>query len=91
MVKRLSNKPVFVTLDLDVFDPGLLPGVGTPEPGGLAFQGFLSLLKEIEPLRVIGFDIVELTPDYDPTRISSVTAAVILREMLLAFCSQPKP
>ena len=86
MVKRLSNKPVYVTLDLDVFDPSLLPGVGTPEPGGLTFQGFLSLLKEIQPLHVVGFDMVELTPDYDPTRISSVTAAVILREMLLAFC-----
>ena len=86
MVKRLSNKPVYVTLDLDVFDPSLLPGVGTPEPGGLTFQGFLSLLKEIQSLHVVGFDMVELTPDYDPTRISSVTAAVILREMLLAFC-----
>jgi agmatinase len=86
MVKRLRNKPVYVTLDLDVIDPGLLPGVGTPEPGGLTFQEFLSLLKEIQPLHVVGFDIVELTPDYDPTQTSSVTASVILREMILAFC-----
>ena len=86
MVKRFRNKPIYITLDLDVIDPSLLPGVGTPEPGGLTFQGFLSLLKEIQPLRVIGFDMVELTPDYDPTQISSITAAVILREMILAFC-----
>jgi agmatinase len=86
MVKRLRNKPVYVTLDLDVIDPSLLPGVGTPEPGGLTFQTFVSLLKELEPLHVVGFDIVELTPDYDPTQTSSVTASVILREMILAFC-----
>jgi agmatinase len=86
MVMGLRNQPVYITLDLDVIDPGLLPGVGTPEPGGFTFQGFISLLKELQPLHVIGFDIVELTPDYDPTQISAVTAAVILREMILSFC-----
>jgi agmatinase len=86
MLKRIGNKPVYITLDLDVLDPSLLPGVGTPEPGGLTFQELVSLLKKLRPLHVIGFDIVELTPDYDPTQISSVTASVILREMILAFC-----
>ena len=75
-----------VTLDLDVMDPSLLPGVGTPEPGGLTFQELISLLKKLQRLHVIGFDMVELTPDYDPTQVSSVTASVILREMILAFC-----
>jgi agmatinase len=87
MVKRLKNLPVYITLDLDVMDPGLLPGVGTPEPGGLTFQGLLSIFKTLQPLRVIGFDLVELTPDYDPTGISSVTASVVLREMILTFIS----
>jgi agmatinase len=86
MVRRLGKKPVYITLDLDVFDPGLVPGVGTPEPGGLTFQGFLSILKELLPLHVVGFDLVELTPDYDPTQVSAVTASVVLREMILAFC-----
>jgi agmatinase len=88
MVKRLRNDPVYITLDLDVIDPSLLPGVGTPEPGGFTFHGFISLLTELQSLHVIGFDVVELTPDYDPTQISSVTASVILREMILAFCSK---
>jgi agmatinase len=87
-VSRLRNKPVYISLDLDVMDPGLLPGVGTPEPGGFSFERFLSLLKELQPLHVVGFDIVELTPDYDPTQISSVTASVILREMIFAFCPE---
>jgi agmatinase len=87
MVKRLGNRPVYITFDLDVIDPSLLPGVGTPEPGGFTFEGFLALLKELQPLHVVGFDMVELTPDYDPTQISSITASVMLREMILAFCS----
>jgi agmatinase len=86
MVNRLKNQPVYITLDLDVMDPSLLPGVGTPEPGGFTFHEFISLLKILQALHVVGFDIVELTPDYDPTQISSITASVILREMILAFC-----
>jgi len=86
MIRRLRNQPVYITLDLDVIDPSLLPGVGTPEPGGLSFKELISLLKNLQSLHVIGFDMVELTPDYDPTQISSVTASVILREMILAFC-----
>jgi agmatinase len=86
MVKRLKNVPVYISLDLDVIDPSLLPGVGTPEPGGLTFQEFIALLKELRSLHVVGFDVVELTPDYDPSQVSSVTASVILREMILTFC-----
>jgi agmatinase len=85
MIKRLRNQPVYITLDLDVMDPSLFPGVGTPEPGGLTFKEFISLLKKLQTLHVVGFDMVELTPDYDPTGISSVTASVILREMILTF------
>jgi agmatinase len=90
MVKRLRNQPVYVTLDLDVIDPSLLPGVGAPEPGGLTFQEFISLLKKLQTLHVVGFDMVELTPDYDPTGISSITASVLLREMMLAYCRKSK-
>lgn len=85
MMDYLKERPVYITLDLDVFDPSLLPGVGTPEPGGLTFQEFIPLLKKLRSLRVVGFDLVELTPDYDPSQISSVNASVILREMILAF------
>jgi len=85
LVKHLKGKPVYLSLDLDVIDPSLLPGVGTPEPGGLTFREFLSLIQSLQPLRVIGFDLVELTPDYDPTQVSAVTASVILREMILNF------
>jgi agmatinase len=86
MIRRLRNQPVYITLDLDVVDPSLLPGVGTPEPGGLTFHEIISLLRKLQTLQVIGFDMVELTPDYDPTQVSSVTASVILRETILGLC-----
>jgi len=86
LTKRLRNQHVYITFDLDAIDPSLMPGVGTPEPGGLTFPEFIFLMKKLQALHVVGFDIVELTPDYDPTQISSVTASVILREMILAFC-----
>ncbi len=86
MVHNLKNRPVYISLDLDVLDPGLFPGIGTPEPGGLTFRELLSIFRMFQDLHVIGFDMVELTPDYDPTQISAVTASVILREMILAFC-----
>jgi agmatinase len=86
MEKHLGKRPVYISLDLDVIDPGSLPGVGTPEPGGLTFRELLPLIRILQKLNVIGFDLVELTPDYDPTQISSVTASVILREMILALC-----
>lgn len=86
MINYLKHKPVYITLDLDVFDPGFLPGVGTPEPGGLSFPEFIALLRRLRSLRIVGFDVVELTPDYDPSQISSVNASVILREMILALC-----
>jgi agmatinase len=86
MVRGLKDRPVYLSLDLDAIDPSIIPGVGTPEPGGFTFQEFISILHKLHPLRVIGFDIVELTPDYDPTQVSSLTASVILREMILTFC-----
>ena len=86
MIRRLQNQPVYVSFDLDLLDPGLMPGVGTPEPGGFTFRECMALLKTLQPLPVVGFDLVELTPDYDPAQVSAVTASVLLREMILAFC-----
>jgi arginase family enzyme len=84
MIKRLRNQPVYITLDLDVIDPSLLPGVGTPEPGGLTFQELISLLKKLQTLHVVGFDMVELTPDYDHP-ISSLRHRHLERDDLACF------
>jgi agmatinase len=63
VVSRLPER-VYVTIDLDVFDPGIMPSTGTPEPGGLLWYDVLALLKEVaEKKNVVGFDVVELCPN----------------------------
>jgi agmatinase len=77
------NVPVYVTFDLDVFDPSLAPGVTTPEPGGLTYREVTEYFSALSTLKIVGADIVELAPDYDTTFVSSVTAAKVARELLL--------
>jgi len=81
--KTLKGRALYISIDLDVFDPGLLPGTGTPEPGGISFREFISVLDAIDVCPVVGADIVELSPDYDPTGVSQALAATVFREMLL--------
>jgi agmatinase len=84
-IRGLDEEPVYLTIDLDVFDPAELPGVGNPEPGGLKFSEFLAVLEEIAPLNVVGADVVELAPVWDISGRSSVMAAEIVRELLLTI------
>ena len=79
------DRPVYLTLDLDYFDPGILPGTGTPEPGGEDFASFLSLNRILNQKNFVGADIVELSPPQDPSEVSSITAAKIVREIALAM------
>lgn len=84
-LKQHLHRPVFITIDLDVFDPAYLPGTGTPEPGGISFMDFLSWLKPMKGLNVVGFDVLELSPHYDPSEKSTILAAKVIRELLLYF------
>jgi agmatinase len=84
VIRNLDEDPVYLTMDLDVFDPSEFPGVGNPEPGGLHFTEFLELLEDLQELNIIGADVVELAPVWDTSGRSSVMAAEIVRELLLA-------
>ncbi|MGI6361453.1 MAG: agmatinase [Bacillota bacterium] len=84
-VEQLQGKPVYFTLDLDVLDPAVLPGTGTPEAGGVSFEELRQAVMLVSKLKLVGCDIVELSPTYDPSGISTVTACKILRELLLAI------
>jgi agmatinase len=86
MLQRAAGRPVYLTVDLDILDPAVAPGVGTPEPGGLTFTECLALIAQLSPLRVVGFDVVELSPPYDPTQQSVMAAAKLIRELILRFC-----
>lgn len=80
-----SDVPVYVTLDLDVLDPSLFCGTGTPEAGGVFFQDLEEALLALEALNVVGFDMNELSPHYDASGVSTAVACKVLREMLLAY------
>lgn len=82
-LKRLEGRPVFLTIDLDVLDPSIMSGTGTPEPGGLTFKEFVEWLMPFRHLSFVGADVVELAPHYDPTGVSSATAAKVMREVML--------
>lgn len=81
--QTLKGRDIYITLDLDVFDPGIMPGTGTPEAGGISFADFIAILKALDGFNIIGADIVELAPDYDHSGVSSYLAGVALRELLL--------
>ncbi|MCD6570833.1 MAG: agmatinase [Deltaproteobacteria bacterium] len=80
------DAPCYITCDLDILDPSVFSGTGTPEPGGYSFNELIEILiKLISTLNVIGIDVVELAPLLDPSGISSVVAAKIVRECIIAL------
>lgn len=86
LIKKIdSNRPIYLTLDLDYFDPAFSPGTGTPEPGGEDFSSFIQMNKILKDKNFVGADVVELAPGIDPTGNSSVFASTIVRELLLAL------
>ncbi len=85
---RLKGKKVYLSLDLDVLDPSVLPGTGTPEPGGVSYKELLDALLVLGGLDIVAADIVELSPHYDHSGISSITAASIARELIILLASQ---
>lgn len=79
----LKGKPVYFTIDLDVMDPSVFPGTGTPEYGGVSFKELMEAAVAGCGLNVVGCDIVELAPTLDNSGASTAAALKILREMLL--------
>ena len=83
--ESLKDKPIFITLDIDVLDPSIMSGTGTQEAGGMTFKELLSWLLLLRNNNIVGMDLVELSPDYDASGVSTATAAKLAREMLIYF------
>lgn len=83
IVQALQGKPIYLTIDLDVLDPSVFPGTGTPEAGGISFQDLLDGLKQVAKLNIVAADMNELCPVYDPSGMSTALACKLLREILL--------
>ncbi|MDK2844314.1 MAG: agmatinase [Enterococcus sp.] len=84
-VAALKDTPVYLTIDLDVFDPGVFPGTGTPEAGGIFFMEFVESLKLISQLNIVALDVNELSPALDQSGASTALACKVVRELLLAI------
>ena len=85
-LNQLEGKPVYFTVDLDVMDPSILPGTGTPEPGGVTFDALRQAVTLVcSRAKVVGCDVNELSPHYDQSGVSTIVACKIVREMLLAL------
>jgi agmatinase len=76
----VGNQPMYISVDVDGFDPAYAPGTGTPEAGGLEAREGLALLRGLRGLNIAGGDVVEVAPEYDPTTNTSQLAAQILFE-----------
>lgn len=84
-VLLLKNRPVYISLDIDVVDPAFAPGTGTPEPGGCTSREILEAIRVMAPLNVVGMDLVEVSPLNDHTDRTAILGAKIVREALLAY------
>ena len=78
-----TGRPVYLTVDLDWFDPAVLPGTGTPEPGGFLWRDFAAVVDVLREHQLVAADVVELAPQLDTSGVSSVLAAKVTRSLIL--------
>lgn len=83
-IEACKGHPVYFTIDLDVMDPSVFPGTGTPEAGGVTFIELLGAIRKVGVLNIVGMDVNELSPIYDQSGASTAVACKVLRELLLA-------
>ena len=89
MRERLAEGPVYVSVDIDVIDPGMAPGTGTPEAGGLTSRELLATLRGLAGIDVVGADIVEVSPAYDHAEITGIAASHVAYE-LISLMARPR-
>lgn len=90
VVERVGDHPVYVSIDIDVLDPAFAPATGTPEAGGMTSRELLGVLRAMRELRLVGADIVEVSPVYDHAEVTAVAAANIAYELVTIMSEQVK-
>jgi len=81
-LEELKDKPIYLTIDLDVLDPSIFSGTGTPEPGGITYKELIDFIISIKDLNIVGADVVELAPKIDTSGVSTIVACKTIREIL---------
>ena len=82
---RVGERPVYLSVDIDVLDPAFAPGTGTPEAGGMTSRELLAVLRGFADLNLVGADLVEVAPVYDHAEITGIAASHAVYEMLSAL------
>jgi agmatinase len=90
MRERLGDGPTYVSVDIDVIDPGMAPGTGTPEAGGLTSRELLSTLRSLSGLDIVGADIVEVAPAYDHAEVTGIAASHVAYELISLMATHAK-
>ena len=80
--QRIGDRPLYVSVDIDVLDPAHAPGTGTPEAGGLTSRELLEILRGLRDLNLIGADVVELAPAYDHAEITAIAASHVAYDLV---------
>lgn len=80
--QRVGNRPVYLSIDIDVLDPAHAPGTGTPEIGGLTSRELLEILRGLAGLRIVGGDVVEVSPPYDHAELTGIAGATVAYEII---------
>jgi agmatinase len=89
MLTRLGDRPVYISVDIDVLDPAHAPGTGTPEAGGLTSRELLEMLRAVDGRHVVGADIVEVSPAYDHADITAIAASHVAYELIGVMAGTP--
>ena len=82
LIARVGDRPVYVSIDIDVLDPAFAPGTGTPEAGGLTSRELLRIIRALNQVNLIGADIVEVAPAYDHAQITAIAASHVAYELI---------
>ena len=90
VVDRVGDHPLYVSIDIDVLDPAFAPATGTPEAGGMTSRELLGVLRAMRELRLVGADIVEVSPVYDHAEVTAVAAANIAYELVTIMSEKAK-
>ncbi|MGL4861023.1 MAG: agmatinase [Enterobacteriaceae bacterium] len=82
IVERVGDSKAFLTFDIDYLDPAYAPGTGTPVPGGTTTAQAMEIIRGLKDLNIIGYDLVEVAPQYDSSDITSIAASTIMVEFI---------
>ncbi|MET4060764.1 agmatinase [Arthrobacter sp. UYP6] len=79
---RIGNRPLYISVDIDVLDPAHAPGTGTPEAGGMTSRELLEILRGLRGMNLVGADVVEVAPAYDHADITAVAASHVAYDLI---------